>query len=107
MLHPEGLTKGTVSPFVPDPNGYAAGFFTIAGATQGDSTFAVPGASGCGGVLLSAVVDEAVDLKQSLPSPAGKNDLVLDESTSSVARASGGQTILRAAWNASCLTGCS
>ncbi len=107
VLRPEGVTKGSVSPFVEDPNGYAAGFFSIAGATQGDSTFAVPGASGCGGALLSAVVDEALNLKQGLPSPAGKNDLVLDESTSNVARAASGQTVLREAWNASCLTGCS
>ena len=109
VLHPAGVKKGTQAPFETDPNGYSVGFLKIVGATQGDSTFAVPGASGCGGPLLSAVVDAAIDLKQALPSPAGKNDLVLDEATSSIARASGseGQTILREAWTASCLTGCS
>ncbi|MGW3385572.1 hypothetical protein [Streptomyces cinereoruber] len=49
----------------------------LLGSTQGDNTFAVPGASGCGLGLLG-LIDGAVNLKTGLPSPAGKNSLVLN-----------------------------
>ncbi|MBM7170062.1 hypothetical protein JQK87_16885 [Streptomyces sp. G44] len=48
----------------------------LTGATQNDSTFAVPGASGCGLGLLG-LIDAAVNAKTGLPSASGKNDLTL------------------------------
>ena len=54
------------------------------GAVQGDDTFAVPGAHGCGpngDGSLDAVVNAVVGL----PSPAGSNHLVLDDAASSLA----------------------
>ena len=106
VLHPETTVAGKAGKIVVDPNGYFVSFLTVAGATQGDNKFAVPGASGCGGARLSPVVDPALDLKQGLPSPPGKNDLVLDEATSGVAYAGRNQTVLAEAWEASCITGC-
>lgn len=106
VLHPETTALGELQHVELDPKGYAVTFLTVTGATQGDSKFAVPGTSGCGGALLSPVVDEAINLKEGLPSAAGKNDLVLDDSTSSLAQSANGHTILTEAWNASCLTGC-
>jgi hypothetical protein len=54
------------------------GYVSLSGASQGDSTFAVPGANGCG---LFGLLSGAVNLKQGLPSPAGQNNLVLDNAT--------------------------
>ncbi|MGW4704629.1 hypothetical protein [Streptomyces sp. NPDC004285] len=48
----------------------------ILGSTQVDTTFAVPGASGCG--LGLGLVNGAVNLKTGLPSAAGRNSLTLD-----------------------------
>jgi hypothetical protein len=87
VLHPENLTAPTFGPGelfdangTPDPtNGVLQSL--ILNGTQGDNSFSVPGASGCGG-LLSLVVDQAIDLKLGLPSPSGKNRLVLNNSTS-------------------------
>ena len=64
-----------------DPNGPLL-LVTLSGGTLEDNTFAVPGASGCGPL---GVADLAVDLKQGLPSPAGKNSLVLNDVTVSLA----------------------
>ena len=91
-----------------DPNGYFIIFLTVAGATQGDSMFAVPGASGCGGALLSPVVGPAINLNEgrSSPATASNNDLVLDEATSSIALSPLGQIVLGEAWKASCLAEC-
>ncbi|GAA2393323.1 hypothetical protein GCM10010420_17730 [Streptomyces glaucosporus] len=50
----------------------------LTGATQNDSEFAVPGASGCGLGLLG-VIDAAVNLKTGLPSPSGNNSLTLND----------------------------
>jgi hypothetical protein len=60
----------------PNPTG-VMGYVTTTG-NQGDSTFAVPGASGCG---LFGLLDGAVNSRQGLPSPAGSNSLVLNNST--------------------------
>lgn len=49
----------------------------LLGSTQSDTTFAVPGASGCG-LGLFGVIDAAVNLKTGLPSAAGKNSLTLN-----------------------------
>ncbi|MFD0317839.1 hypothetical protein [Streptomyces flavalbus] len=51
----------------------------LTGSTQNDSTFAVPGASGCGLGLLG-LIDAAVNAKTGLPSAAGKNSLTLNNS---------------------------
>ena len=45
---------------------------TIEGAELVDNSFAVPGVSGCGGIL-APVLDLAVDVKAGLPSAAGHN----------------------------------
>ncbi|MET9257616.1 hypothetical protein [Streptomyces sp. NPDC003717] len=56
----------------------------LTGAPQGDATFAVPGASGCGLGLLG-LVDAAVNLKTGLPSAAGKNSLTLNNASTYLA----------------------
>src|SRR5215469_16106376 len=62
----------------PNPNGALAAL-VVAGTVQGDSTFAVPVAQGCGGV--EPIIDSLVGL----PSPSGSNHLVLDDASSSLA----------------------
>jgi hypothetical protein len=53
------------------------GLFAVPGNSLVDNAFAVPAASGCGGSLAPAV-DEIIDSKLKLPSPAGRNTLVLN-----------------------------
>jgi hypothetical protein len=68
---------------VPDLNG-PDGSLLITGGVQGDDTFAVPGAQGCGpngDGSLDAVVNAVVGL----PSPAGSNHLVLGDAASALA----------------------
>ena len=67
----------------PNPNGP---LFTIvvAGAVQGDNTFSVPGASGCG-PNGDGSLDAAVNAIVGLPSPSGANHLVQDDASSSLA----------------------
>ncbi|MFD7712845.1 hypothetical protein ACFV6E_30955 [Streptomyces sp. NPDC059785] len=55
----------------------------LTGASQNDSTFAVPGASGCG--LSLGLIDAAVNAKTGLPSAAGKNSLTLNDTQTSLA----------------------
>jgi hypothetical protein len=85
VLRPENTTQ----PFLtvatgdldgtPNPSGALA---NITGtSTQGDDSFAVPGATGCG---LLGVLNVAVNQQQGLPSPSGNNNLVLNDATSSV-----------------------
>jgi hypothetical protein len=50
----------------------------LTGTSLGDDSFAVPGATGCGGLGL---LDAAINLKTSLPSPAGKNNLTLNDAS--------------------------
>ncbi|MFI7679703.1 hypothetical protein [Actinophytocola sp. NPDC049390] len=52
------------------------GYLSLSGASQADTTFAVPGATGCG---LFGLLSGAVNLKQGLPSPSGENSLVLND----------------------------
>jgi hypothetical protein len=87
VLHPENLTAPTLSGQNFDPNGTpdssgAMFGYSLTGANQGDSTFAVPGASGCGPL---GVADDAINLKDGLPSPSGNNDLVLNNAVTSIA----------------------
>ena len=86
VLKPANLTKptGKVVRFNPDgtlnPTGQQ-GYLSLSGASQGDSTFAVPRASGCG---LLGILSGAVDLKQGLPSPSGENNLVLNDAVTNL-----------------------
>ncbi|MFD3652992.1 hypothetical protein [Streptomyces sp. NPDC058620] len=50
--------------------------FALTGAAQGDSTFAVPKATGCG---LAGLLSWAIDLKVGLPAASGSNKLVLND----------------------------
>jgi sugar lactone lactonase YvrE len=65
---------------VPDPNG-PLNSIEVSGAVQGDNSFAVPGAQGCG-PNGDGSLDSAVDTLLGLPSPAGSNHLVLDNAFS-------------------------
>jgi hypothetical protein len=65
----------------PDPNGPLA-TIVVSGAVQGDDTFAVPGATGCGA---NDSLDGTVNAVAGLPSPSGSNHLVLDDASSAVA----------------------
>lgn len=81
LLKPANLARPTASVvrFNADGSPNATGemgYLSVSGAAQGDSTFAVPRASGCG---LLGILSGAVDLKQGLPSPAGENSLVLND----------------------------
>lgn len=92
VLHPENLTRPKFGPGqlfnpngTPNPNNGVLQSNILLIAKEGDKTFSAPGASGCGGPLLSLVVDAAVDLKDGLPSPAGSNSVVLNNVTSEIA----------------------
>jgi hypothetical protein len=90
LLRPQTLVPGAVSAQsfdangTPDSNG-VLDVIRISGATQGDSSFAVPGASGCGGSILAPLLDAAIDAKDGLPSPSGSNSLTLRNATASIA----------------------
>jgi hypothetical protein len=77
---PTGTTDFFDPDGTPDPNGVFTAV-TLTGADQQDSTFAVPGATGCGPVLLSGLVDLVLNQKEGLPSPSGDNILTLDDPT--------------------------
>lgn len=91
VLHPANLKKptlGTGEVFdangTPNPKGVLQSIILI--ANEGDKSFATPGASGCGPTaILSPLVNTAVDLKDGLPSPSGKNSVVLNHVTSELA----------------------
>jgi hypothetical protein len=65
----------------PDPNGVMSAF-VLTGANQGDSSFAVPAATGCGP---GGVADATINSRVGLPSPSGKNNLVLNNASSDLA----------------------
>jgi hypothetical protein len=56
----------------------------ITGGVQGDDTFAVPGAQGCG-PNGDGSLDPLVNAVVGLPSPAGNNEVVLDNASSGLA----------------------
>src|SRR5262249_25631998 len=85
ILHPANTSlAGATATFVSfDPDGTpnvsgtgAIAAIEINGAVQGDSTFAVPGASGCG-PNGDGAADMLVNNLLHLPSPSGSNSLVL------------------------------
>ncbi|KOT35800.1 hypothetical protein ADK41_24030 [Streptomyces caelestis] len=55
----------------------------LTGATQNDSSFAVPGATGCG--LNVGLINAAVNAKTGLPSAAGNNSLTLNDTRTHLA----------------------
>ena len=73
----------------PDPNGPLQAL-TISGIIQGDDTFSVPGASGCG-PNGDGSLDSLVDLAAGLPSASGNNHLVLDDASNALALPANGQ----------------
>lgn len=83
VLRPANQTKptGSVVRFnadgTPNPTGQM-GYSVTSNVSQADTTFAVPGANGCGPLGL---LNFAVNLKQRLPSPSGQNSLVLNNTT--------------------------
>jgi hypothetical protein len=93
VLH---LTTGATDP--PSPTPSISGSVAPGSAAKGkineptvslvDNDFAVPGASGCGGVL-SAVIDPVVDVDVGIPSKAGENTAImtgpLEETTAELA----------------------
>jgi hypothetical protein len=104
VLQPEITTEptGSIEAFdtngTPDPNGTMTLFSIL--DTQGSSSFAVPAATGCG---FMGIFDEAIDGHMGLPSPAGKNSLVLNEAKTGIVTVSNpgstdGQE-LAAAWH--------
>jgi hypothetical protein len=91
------LTTGTTSP--PAPNTPVSGSTGVPASVPGtsittttglklvDNAFAVPAASNCGYLLLDKLIITAgVNLKEGLPSAAGKNSVVLQGSSSIAAR---------------------
>lgn len=91
VLHPANtdtsnveLVTGMFDPDgTPNPNGILA-FLTVSGLVQGDSTFSVPGASGCG-PNGDGSLNAAVNAVVGLPSPSGANNLVLNDASSLLA----------------------
>jgi hypothetical protein len=85
VLRPRNTTRPTLASAIGDldgtPNPTGALARLTASATQGDDTFAVPGATGCG---LLGVLNTAVNQQQGLPSPSGNNNLVLNSASSPV-----------------------
>ncbi len=86
LLKPANLTRPTGSVVRFNADGSAnptgeMGYVSLTGANQADSTFAVPGAQGCG---LFGLLSGAVNLKQGLPSPAGENNLTLNNAVTNV-----------------------
>jgi hypothetical protein len=62
----------------PDANGDLSEV-ELAGVTQADTTFAAPGATGCG---VGGALDAAINYKTGLPSPSGNNSVVLSGGSS-------------------------
>ncbi len=89
LLKPQNLTQPAVSSenfagdgTPPDPNGPMSRL-SLQGATQTDTTYAVPpGTNGCG---LLGSLNWAVNLKTGLPAAAGKNSVTLNNAQTDVA----------------------
>lgn len=89
VLHPENTdlsnAASTQEQFdpggSPDPNGPLERL-SITGAVQGDDTFVVPAAQGCG---VNDSLDGVINSFLGLPSPSGSNHLVLNDVSSALA----------------------
>ncbi|WP_438290270.1 hypothetical protein [Streptomyces sp. HUAS TT7] len=87
VLHPQNVTAPAFGIKRFDGNGTpnttgVMNRLSLTGADQTDTTFAVPGASGCG---LAGMLDWAVNLKTGLPSAAGNNSVVLNSASTYLA----------------------
>ncbi|MEU8482879.1 hypothetical protein [Streptomyces sp. NPDC048641] len=87
VLRPQNVTAPAVSQSRFDPDGTAdptgvLGRINAGDADQGDATYTVPGANGCG---LLGVLDFAVNLKSGIPAASGKNNVVLKSASTHVA----------------------
>ncbi|GAA2311771.1 hypothetical protein OKJ48_05785 [Streptomyces kunmingensis] len=87
VLRPQNATAPDVSVDAFDPDGTenpdgVLNRIVAVNANQGDSTYSVPGANGCG--FLGAL-NFAVNLKSALPSASGKNNVVLNSASTHVA----------------------
>jgi len=90
-------TTGTTSPPPPNkPLEGKAGFsnflekeelIMLVGNVDVANSFAVPAASGCGGSM-APLVDRAIDARVGLPSPAGRNAVILDNTVQKATPAS-------------------
>jgi hypothetical protein len=67
---------------VPDSTPGPDGALSVTGLVQGDDTFSVPGATGCGP---NGSLDSLVDGVAGVPSSSGNNHLVLDDASSGLA----------------------
>ena len=91
LLHPENTDisnlMGGFNNFDPDgtlnPNGPLS-TLVVSGVIQGDNTFSVPGATGCG-PNGDGSLDAAVNAIVGLPAPSGSNHLVLDNASNALA----------------------
>jgi hypothetical protein len=92
LLHPENRLVATFEGFGFDPNGALDQTgplgANVTTGVQGDDTFSVPGANGCG-PNGDGSLDPVVNAVVGLPSPSGNNHLVLDDASSALAFASG------------------
>jgi hypothetical protein len=70
-----------------------SGGFEVSGATLVSNSFAVPAAVGCG-ITGGALVDQAIDQKVGLPSPAGRNTIIIN----ATAELAGAQFLLAHGW---------
>jgi hypothetical protein len=88
VLQPENMVTPKITTQRFDPNGTPdkKGVLEdiVVNGQQGDDTFSVPGATGCGG-LLSAVIDPILNAKEGLPSASGNNSLILNNAVTSIA----------------------
>ncbi|MFJ7254658.1 hypothetical protein ACIQWV_19270 [Streptomyces sp. NPDC098085] len=83
VLRPQNLTTPALASQRFDANGTpntrgVLNRVALTGNAQGDSSFAVPGVSGCGPLTLGEL-NWAVNLKTGLPSATGNNNLVLND----------------------------
>jgi hypothetical protein len=65
-----------------------AQIFTLTGTELVENNWSAPTASGCGGFLIEYVINPIINSSVGLPSPAGKNEAVLQEETIKIALAS-------------------
>jgi hypothetical protein len=100
VLRPGTITQGTPSS-APDPNGFPVFFLTISGSTLADDSFRVPRATGCGPL---GIANPAINQRQHLPSPAGNNELVLEDATAFTALSQQGGQVLSDAWHAAVIS---
>lgn len=93
---------GDLTPGGTDPNGFPTLFLDLGaagGLDQVDGSFSVPTANGCG-LLGLGLLDKVIDSKLGLPSPAGANKIVLEDSVVSIGGSEPDGQTLSDAWHA-------